>query len=111
MDLGIRGRKALLTGASRGLGRACAFALAQEGVDVTIVARRREALEKTAAEIRAASGVEVATVAADITTTTGRSAALAACPSPIFCSTMRTGRCRAIFATGRERIGSPRSRL
>ncbi|TMK03986.1 MAG: SDR family NAD(P)-dependent oxidoreductase, partial [Alphaproteobacteria bacterium] len=40
MDLGIRGRKALLTGASRGLGRACAFALAQEGVDVTIVARR-----------------------------------------------------------------------
>ena len=64
MDLGIRGRKALLTGASRGLGRACAFALAQEGVDVTIVARRREALEKTAAEIRAASGVEVATVAA-----------------------------------------------
>src|SRR5881398_1591559 len=82
MDLGIRGRKALLTGASRGLGRACAFALAQEGVDVTIVARRREALEKTAAEIRAASGVEVATVAADITTAAGRSAALAACPQP-----------------------------
>src|SRR5256884_4133639 len=82
VDLGIRGRKALLTGASRGLGRACAFALAQEGVDVTIVARRRETLEKTAAEIRAASGVEVATVAADITTTTGRSAALAACPQP-----------------------------
>src|SRR5881398_2134303 len=82
MDLGIRGRKALLTGASRGLGRACAFALAQEGVDVTIVARRREALEKTAAEIRAASGVEVATVAADITTAAGRSAALAACPAP-----------------------------
>src|SRR2546429_6448206 len=82
VDLGIRGRKALLTGASRGLGRACAFALAQEGVDVTIVARRRETLEKTAAEIRAASGLEVATVAADITTTAGRSAALAACPQP-----------------------------
>ena len=45
VDLGIRGRKALLSGASRGLGRACAFALAQEGVDVTIVARRRDALE------------------------------------------------------------------
>src|SRR5947209_11736267 len=82
MDLGIRGRKALLTGASRGLGRACAFALAQEGVDVTIVARRRDALEKTGAEIRAATGVEVATVAADITTPAGRSAALAACPAP-----------------------------
>jgi 3-oxoacyl-[acyl-carrier protein] reductase len=82
VDLGIRGRKALLSGASRGLGRACAFALAQEGVDVTIVARRRDALEKTAAEIRAATGTQVATVAADITTVAGRSAALAACPQP-----------------------------
>src|SRR5215475_12670995 len=82
MELGIRGRKALLSGASRGLGRACAFALAQEGVDVTIVARRRDALEKTAADIRSATGVEVATISADITTEAGRSAALAACPQP-----------------------------
>ena len=59
MDLGIRGRKALLSGASRGLGRACAFALAREGADVTIVARRRDVLEKTGAEIAAA---ELATV-------------------------------------------------
>ena len=71
MDLGIRGRKALLSGASRGLGRACAFALAQEGVDITIVARRREALEETGAEIAAATAVKVATVAADITTSAG----------------------------------------
>jgi 3-oxoacyl-[acyl-carrier protein] reductase len=82
MDLGIRGRKALLSGASRGLGRACAFALAQEGVDITIVARRREALEETGAEIVAAAAVKVATVAADITTSAGRSAARAACPQP-----------------------------
>jgi 3-oxoacyl-[acyl-carrier protein] reductase len=82
MDLGLRGRKALLIGASRGLGRACAFALAQEGVDITIVARRREALEKTGAEIAAATAVKVATVAADITTSAGRAAALAACPQP-----------------------------
>src|SRR5438034_7263035 len=82
MDLRIRGRKALLTGASRGLGRACAFALAQEGVDVTIVARKRDTLEKAGAEIAAATGVKVQTVAADITTTMGRSAALAACPQP-----------------------------
>jgi 3-oxoacyl-[acyl-carrier protein] reductase len=82
MELGIRGRKALLSGASRGLGRACAFALAQEGVDVTIVARKRDALEKTGAEIAAATGVRVATVAGDITTAQGRSAALAACPEP-----------------------------
>src|SRR6266511_771626 len=82
MDLGIRGRRALLSGASRGLGRACAFALAQEGVDITIVARKRDVLEKTGAEIAAATGVKVTTVAADITTGAGRSAALAACPAP-----------------------------
>src|SRR5215475_897391 len=82
MELGIRGRKALLSGASRGLGRACAFALAQEGVDVTIVARKRDTLEKTGAEIAAATGVKVTAVAGDITTAQGRSAALAACPEP-----------------------------
>jgi len=82
MDLGIRGKKALLSGASRGLGKACAFALAHEGVDVTIVARTRDVLEKTGAEIAAATGVTVKTVAGDITTPAGRSAALAACPEP-----------------------------
>src|SRR6516165_8659282 len=82
VDLGIRGRKALLTGASRGLGRACAFALAREGVDITIVARRRDALESTAAEVAAATGATVRTVAADITTDAGRSAAIEACPQP-----------------------------
>jgi 3-oxoacyl-[acyl-carrier protein] reductase len=82
VDLGIRGRKALLSGASRGLGKACAFALAQEGVDVTIVARTRDVLEQTGAEIAAATGVNVTTVAGDITTREGRTAALAACPAP-----------------------------
>ena len=82
MDLGIRDRKALLCGASRGLGRACAFAVAREGVHVTIVARTRDVLERTAAEIRAATGVRVTPVAADITTEEGRTAALAACPEP-----------------------------
>ncbi len=82
MDLGIRGKKALLSGASRGLGKACALALAREGVDVTIVARTRDVLERTAAEIREATGVKVTPVAGDITTKAGRSAALAACPQP-----------------------------
>jgi 3-oxoacyl-[acyl-carrier protein] reductase len=82
VDLGIRGRKALLSGASRGLGKACALALAHEGVDVTIVARTRDVLEKTGAEIAQATGVKVTTVAGDITTAQGRSAALAACPQP-----------------------------
>ena len=61
MELGIRGRKALLSGASRGLGKACALALAQEGVDVTIVARTRDVLERTADEIRTL-GVKVTAV-------------------------------------------------
>ena len=82
MDLGIRDRQALLCGASRGLGKACALALAREGVHVTIVARTRDVLERTATEIRDATGVRVVAVAADITTVPGRAAALAACPEP-----------------------------
>ena len=78
MDLGIRGRNALVCGASKGLGRACATSLAREGCAVAIVARDREQLEKTAAEIRAASGAKITAVAADITTDEGRAAALAA---------------------------------
>ncbi|TMG70015.1 MAG: SDR family oxidoreductase [Betaproteobacteria bacterium] len=82
MDLGIRGKTALVCGASKGLGRGCATALAREGCRVTLIARQREALEKTAGEIRAATGATVAIVAADITSEEGRAAALAACPNP-----------------------------
>ncbi len=82
MDLGIRGRKALLSGASRGMGKACAMALAQDGVDLTIVARSRDVLEASCAEIRAATGVSVTPVVGDITTAQGRADALAACPAP-----------------------------
>lgn len=81
MDLGLKGRWALVCGASKGLGRGCAEALAAEGVNVVITARGAEALEATAAAIRAAHpGVEVRTVAGDIATAEGRAAALAACP-------------------------------
>jgi 3-oxoacyl-[acyl-carrier protein] reductase len=82
MDLDIKGRKAIVCAASKGLGKGCAMALAQEGVDLVIVARGKEALEATAKEIRDRSGVKVATVAADITTPEGRQQALAACPAP-----------------------------
>ena len=82
MDTGLRGKSALVCAASKGLGRACAMALAMEGVNVTITARGAETLEATAAEIRAATGVTVTTVAGDITTEAGRTAALAACPAP-----------------------------
>lgn len=82
MDLGIAGRRALVSAASKGLGKACAAALAREGVDLVIVARTAGPLEKAATEIRKATGVKVTTVAADIATEAGRAAALAACPDP-----------------------------
>jgi 3-oxoacyl-[acyl-carrier protein] reductase len=82
MDFGIKGRTALVCAASKGLGRACAMSLAREGVDVTIMARGHEALEKTAEDIRKASSVKVTALVADITTPEGRAAALAACPQP-----------------------------
>lgn len=82
MDMGIAGRSALVCAASKGLGRGCAEALAAEGVNVTIVARTAATLEETAAQIRVNTGVEVKTVACDITTPAGRAAALAACGQP-----------------------------
>jgi len=82
MDLGIAGKKALVCAASKGLGKGCAMALAGEGVELVILARGRDALEATAAEIRSKTGAKVATVVCDITTPEGRAAALAACPSP-----------------------------
>jgi len=82
MDLGLRGRKAIVCAASKGLGRACALSLAREGVDLVITARGKEALEATAADIRRECKVEVKAVAGDITTEEGRRAALAACPNP-----------------------------
>lgn len=66
MDLGIRGRKALVCGASSGLGLACARALVREGVDVVIVARTPGPLEKAAAELAACGGGTVDWVAADV---------------------------------------------
>ncbi len=82
MDVGLKGKRAIVCAASKGLGRACAMALAREGVDVVITARTAETLEATAAEIRSATGVSVTAVPGDITTEAGRAAALAACPEP-----------------------------
>ncbi|MEM0934374.1 MAG: SDR family oxidoreductase [Pseudomonadota bacterium] len=82
MDLGIAGRHALLTGGSKGMGRACADALAREGCRLTIVARGAADLAQAADEIGRETGAQVQTVTADITTADGRAAALAACPAP-----------------------------
>jgi 3-oxoacyl-[acyl-carrier protein] reductase len=82
MDFGIAGRTALVCAASKGLGRGCAEALAAEDVAVVIVARTAAALEETADHIRRTTGSKVTAIAADITTSEGRAAALAACPNP-----------------------------
>src|SRR3990170_36199 len=82
MDLGIKGKSALVCAASKGLGKGCALALAREGVNLVITARGSEALEATAEEIRKATGAKVTAVAGDITTPEGRARALAACPNP-----------------------------
>jgi 3-oxoacyl-[acyl-carrier protein] reductase len=82
VDLGIRGKKAIVCGASRGLGKACAWALAREGAEVTIVARHADVLDATAREIAEVTGSKVVAVVADVTAPLGRAAILDACPQP-----------------------------
>lgn len=78
MDLGIRGKRAVVCAGSKGLGRGCAEALAEAGVELVLNARGAEALAQTANEIEAKWGVTVRPVAADITTEAGRAAVLEA---------------------------------
>ncbi len=80
MDLGLNGKWALVCAASKGLGKGCATALVKEGVNVVITARGVDALDATAAELRALGRGEVRSVAGDIATEAGQAAALAACP-------------------------------
>ncbi len=82
MDLGIAGRRAIVCGASKGLGRAAALALAREGAEITLVARTEDTLRRAAEEIAAATGSGIVPVAADLATSEGRAKILAACPSP-----------------------------
>src|SRR3989337_3070509 len=82
MDLGIKGKSALVCAASKGLGKGCALALAREGVNLVITARGSEALEASAEEIRKTTGAKGTAVARDITTPEGPGQGLAACPNP-----------------------------
>ncbi len=82
MDLSIRNRHAIVCASSKGLGRACAEALAREGVHLTLCARGTDALEAAATELRARHDITVNAVTCDITTPEGRAAVLAACPAP-----------------------------
>ena len=94
MDLRIRKRKAILAGASAGLGFASALALAREGVDIVISARGKSKLEDAAQRIINETGANIVTVVADHGTGRGRAALLAACPDPdilvITCSPPKT---------------------
>lgn len=78
MDMGIAGKRALVCASSKGLGRGCAEALAAEGVHLILNARTKGPLEETAEAIRAAYGVDVTAVAADITSPDGQAKVLAA---------------------------------
>ncbi len=82
MDLGLKGRKAIVCASSQGLGLACATSLAREGALVTINGRSADRLEAAAAEIKAAVGADVTWCAADINTPAGREALLASVDAP-----------------------------
>lgn len=82
MDFGIRGKTAIVCASSKGLGRGCAEALAEEGVNLIITARTAATLNETAEFIRDTHGVDVTAIAGDITTEEGRREVLATCPEP-----------------------------
>jgi 3-oxoacyl-[acyl-carrier protein] reductase len=82
MDLGIAGRKAIVCASSRGLGRACAKALAEAGCEVVINGLDRERLAATAVELRHATGARIIPVAADVASPDGQKALFEACPEP-----------------------------
>ena len=82
MDLGIAGRTAIVCASSRGLGRACAEALANAGCHVIINGRRREVVDATVDELRRKTGAAVTGVVADVSDHAGQQALVAACPEP-----------------------------
>lgn len=82
MDLGLKGRTAIVCASSRGLGRACALSLAREGAAVVINGRDEKTLDAARDEIAKATGARVIAVAADVSTREGQDALLAACPEP-----------------------------
>ncbi|OGA97622.1 MAG: 3-oxoacyl-ACP reductase [Burkholderiales bacterium RIFCSPHIGHO2_12_FULL_69_20] len=91
MDLGLNGRHAIVCASSRGLGKACAMALAREGCEVVINGRDATQLAATADEIAAACGRQPHAVQADLNTASGRAALLAACDAPDILVTNNAG--------------------
>ena len=78
MDLGLKGKLAVVTGGSVGIGLAVAEGLAAEGADVLLVARDRARLDREAARLAEAQGVQVRGVVADVATPSGTDAVIAA---------------------------------
>ena len=98
MDLGIRGRTALVCASTRGLGRACAEALAAEGVSVVVNGRHADTVSAVADDLTARYGVAVRGVAADLGDPAGRRTLLAVCPDPDILVTNNAGPPPAVFA-------------
>jgi 3-oxoacyl-[acyl-carrier protein] reductase len=82
MDLGIRGKKAIVCASSKGLGRGCALALAEAGCELVVNGRNATLLAKTAAELREKFGVKVTEIVGDVSKPEVQKALLAACPEP-----------------------------
>jgi 3-oxoacyl-[acyl-carrier protein] reductase len=82
MDLGIRGKKAIVCASSQGLGHTCALALAHEGCEVFINGRDANKLQRAAAALKHATGALVTAVQADLNTPAGSLTLLAACHTP-----------------------------
>ena len=82
MELGISGKRAIVCASSKGLGRGCAVALANAGVNLVVNGRNGEVLAATAKDIRERTGVDVVEVQGDVSQEAGREALLSACPDP-----------------------------
>ncbi|MEO0979844.1 MAG: SDR family NAD(P)-dependent oxidoreductase, partial [Pseudomonadota bacterium] len=82
MDLGLRGKKAIVCASSRGLGKGCAEALAEAGCDIVLNGRTEAVLEETRKEIQTRYNVSVLSIAADVSSPEGQQALLSACPDP-----------------------------
>jgi len=82
MDLGIAGRKAIVCASSRGLGRACAEALAQAGCEVVVNGLNQATVDAAVADLRQRTGATISGVVADVADRAGQDALLAACPEP-----------------------------
>lgn len=110
MDLGLDNRNAIVCASSRGLGQACAFALAREGCNVVINGRDTESLDSTAKLLEDLGGGKVVAVQANINTSDGRQALLDMCPEPDILVNNNAGPPPGDFNAGEAAISRPRSR-